>query len=222
MARRYYSSTAVGTTYTSDLTAGQTTIPIAAAVGLPTQYPYRMALDYDFTTEELVDVTNRVGLTLTVVRGVDGTTAQAHTSGGDIRHVISAGDMAEANAFINALPQVLTIALSDEVTALTTGTAKVTMRMPYACTLTSPPRASLSTASTSGSPTVDINKNGTSILHATNKLAIDANEKTSVTSAFPTSLVTTAIADNDEITFDIDSAGTGAKGLKVTLYYTVP
>jgi hypothetical protein len=116
----------------------------------------------------------------------------------------------------------ITIALSDEVTAVTTGVAKVTWRAPFAMTLTAVPRASLNTASSTGTPTVDINVGGTSILHATNKLTIDATEKTSATAAIATSLVTTAIADDAEFTFDIDVAGTGATGLKITLYYKRP
>lgn len=112
----------------------------------------------------------------------------------------------------------LTVALSDEGTSISTGTAKLTMRAPYAMTLTKIPRASLSTASTSGNPTVDINVGGTSILGA-NKLSIDANEKTSTTAATATTVATASIADDAEITFDIDVAGTGAKGLKVTLYF---
>lgn len=117
------------------------------------------------------------------------------------------------------LEEVIIVALSDETTALTTGTAKATFRMPYACKLTTTlPRASVNTASSSGIVTVDINKNGTSIL--TNKLTIDANEKTSVTAATAVTLVSTptTFASNDEITMDIDVAGTGAKGLKVALY----
>ena len=56
------------------------------------------------------------------------------------------------------------LAASDETTALTTGTAKVTFRMPHAMTLTSV-RASLTTAQASGSIfTVDINQGGTSVL----------------------------------------------------------
>ena len=111
----------------------------------------------------------------------------------------------------------MTVALSDEATAITTGTAKVTFRAPFAMTLYQIPRASLSTASTSGNPAIDINKNGVSILSTT--LTIDANEKTSVTAATAAVLSTTSIADDDEISMDIDTAGTGAKGLKVTLYY---
>jgi hypothetical protein len=48
------------------------------------------------------------------------------------------------------LPTEIQVAASDETTALTTGTAKVTFRMPYAMTVTAV-RASLSTAQASGS-----------------------------------------------------------------------
>jgi|694.fasta_scaffold03440_24 hypothetical protein len=115
-------------------------------------------------------------------------------------------------------PVVLAIAVSDETTNITTGTAKVTFRMPFAMTVTSV-RASLATASTSGNPTFDINEGGTSILGA-NKLSIDANEKTSTTAATATSISDSALADDAEITIDIDTAGTGAKGAKVYIIGT--
>ena len=109
------------------------------------------------------------------------------------------------------------LAVSDEVTNITTGTAKLTFRAPFAMALTKIPRASLTAVSTSGIPTVDINVNGSSILST--KITVDANEKTSTTAATPAVLSTTSIADDAEITVDIDVAGTGAKGLKVTLFY---
>ena len=111
----------------------------------------------------------------------------------------------------------MTVALSDETTAITTGTGKITFRAPHAMTLNQIPRASLSTASSSGNPAVNIKVGGTSIFSTT--LTIDANEKTSTTAATPAVLSTTSIADDAEITMDIDTAGTGATGLKVTLYY---
>jgi hypothetical protein len=111
------------------------------------------------------------------------------------------------------------LAASDETTALTTGTAKVTFRSPAKFTVTGV-RASLSTAQTSGSIfTVDINKNGTSILGT--KLTIDNTEKTSVTAATPATILTTNIEDDSELTIDIDQVGDGtAKGLKITLIGT--
>lgn len=110
-------------------------------------------------------------------------------------------------------------AASDETTALTTGTAKVTFRLPVAMTLTGV-RASLTTAQASGSIfTVDINQNGTSVLGT--KLTIDNTEKTSVTAATPATITTSALTDDAEITIDIDQIGNGtAKGLKITLIGT--
>jgi hypothetical protein len=112
-----------------------------------------------------------------------------------------------------ALQFEMVVAVSDETTAITTGAAKVTFRMPRAVTLTKV-RASLSTASSSGLVTVDVNEGGVSIFSTT--LTIDANEKTSESAATAAVLSDTAIADDAEITIDIDGAGTGAKGLKVT------
>ncbi len=115
--------------------------------------------------------------------------------------------------------QSLSVALSDEYTPITTGTAKVTIRAPYGMKLTQIPRASLTTAASSGTPTVNIKVAGTTIF--TTKLTIDATEKTSVTAAIPAVLSTTNIADDAEITFDVDVAGSSATGLKVTLYYRI-
>jgi hypothetical protein len=112
----------------------------------------------------------------------------------------------------------MTVAISDEATALTTGTAKLTMRAPYTMRLARAPRATLTTASTSGLVTVDMNVSAASVFSTT--LTIDANEKTSTTAATAAVLSSTLILFDDEITFDIDAAGTGAKGLKVTLFFS--
>lgn len=118
---------------------------------------------------------------------------------------------------ISGLPVEIGVACSDETTAITTGTAKVTFRAPFAFTVTGV-RASLTTASSSGTPTVDINEGGTSILGT--KLSIDANEKTSVTAASAATITDSAIANDAEITIDIDTAGTGAAGLKLWIIGT--
>lgn len=108
------------------------------------------------------------------------------------------------------------VAASDESTALAAGVGKVTFRMPYAFTLTGI-RASLTTAQTSGSIlTVDVNEAGASILST--KLTIDNGEKTSTTAAAAAVISDATLADDAEITIDIDQIGDGtAKGLKVTL-----
>ena len=115
--------------------------------------------------------------------------------------------------------QSIVVAASDETTALAAGTGKITFRMPYAFTLTAV-RASLTTAQTSGSIlTVDINEGGTTILST--KLTIDNTEKTSTTAATAPVISDVNLADDAEITIDIDQVGDGtAKGLKITLIGT--
>jgi hypothetical protein len=110
------------------------------------------------------------------------------------------------------------IACSDETTDLETGTGKVTFRMPYAVTLIGV-KASVNTAPVGSTIIVDINENGSSILST--KLSIDASEKTSITAATPPVISDSALADDAEITIDIDQIGssTAGAGLKVTLIY---
>jgi len=109
------------------------------------------------------------------------------------------------------------MACSDETTALTAGTNKVKFRMPYAFTVTGV-RASLSTAGTGSQlVTVDINESGTSILST--EITIDATETTSVTAATAPVISDTSLADDAEITVDIDFIDTGgvSAGLKVAI-----
>lgn len=117
------------------------------------------------------------------------------------------------------IPCKIQLACSDETTALTAGTAKITFRMPHAMTVTAV-RASLTTAQASGNIfTVDINEGGTSILST--KLTIDNTELTSTTAATPPVISDSSLADDAEITVDIDQIGNGtAKGLKITLIGT--
>ena len=141
------------------------------------------------------------------------------TQSGMSSYLTSSTASATYATIAQAKTEYLTIACSDESTALTAGTAKITFRMPYAMTLTSV-RASLSTAQTSGSIfTVDINESGSSVLST--KLTIDNTEKTSTTAATAPVISDGNLADDAEITIDIDQVGDGtAKGLKVTLIGT--
>lgn len=109
-------------------------------------------------------------------------------------------------------------AASDETTAITTGTGKLSFAIPYAFTVVGV-YASLNTVSSSGTPTIDINEAGTTILST--KIVIDVSEKTGGSAGYQGTAAAAAvisdssIAANAEITVDIDVAGTGAKGLKV-------
>jgi hypothetical protein len=107
------------------------------------------------------------------------------------------------------------IACSDETTAIVAATGVAKFRMQYAMKLTAV-RASLSTAAASGTFTVDINESGSSILST--KLTIDATEKTSRTAAAAAVISDSSLADDAEISIDVDDDASGdAKGLKVYL-----
>jgi len=96
------------------------------------------------------------------------------------------------------IPVALEVACSDEETALTTGTAKVTFRMPYAMTL-------------------NVNEAGSTILST--KCTIDYTDLTSVGAGTAVVISDTALADNAQITVDIDAITGGAdeSGLKIQL-----
>jgi hypothetical protein len=107
------------------------------------------------------------------------------------------------------------IACSDETTAITTGTAKATFRMPYAFTLTAV-RASVTTAPTGSTIIIDINEAGSTILST--KLSIDASEKTSTTATTTAVISDSALADDAEITVDFDKVGSTIAGAGVKVY----
>lgn len=110
--------------------------------------------------------------------------------------------------------EVLMFAVSDETTALTTGVAKLTFRIPGF--ILSAVGGSLTTASSSGQVVFDINKAGTSVLST--KLSIDAGSKTSTGAAAAPVISDPNLPNDTEITIDIDAAGTGATGAKIYLY----
>ena len=107
------------------------------------------------------------------------------------------------------------IACSDETTDIAVATGVVTFRMPYAFTVTEV-RASATTAPTGATITVDINESGSSILST--KLTIDATEKTSETAATAAVISDSALADDAEITIDIDQVGSTLAGAGLKVY----
>lgn len=107
------------------------------------------------------------------------------------------------------------IALGDETTAITTGTAKATFRMPCAMKLLAV-RASVTTAPTGSTILIDINEGGTTVLST--KLMIDASEKTSTTAATPAVISDAVLADDAEITIDFDQVGSTIAGAGVKVW----
>ena len=110
------------------------------------------------------------------------------------------------------------IAASDETTDLATGTNKVYFRMPYVATLLAV-KATVNTAPTGSTLICDINEAGTSVLGT--KLSIDASEKTSDTAASAATITDSALANDAEITIDIDQVGSTIKGKGLKVYLKV-
>ncbi|HEY6018565.1 MAG TPA: hypothetical protein VIY48_01265 [Candidatus Paceibacterota bacterium] len=132
MTVRFYSSIAQQTTLTGTYSPSATVIAVAATTGFPSSTPYTLALDYGTASEELVEVTNVAGLSLTVTRAIDGTSATTHNAGAIVRHVSSARDFADSRAHENASQNVHGIAVGSSVVG-TTDTQTLTNK-----TLTSP------------------------------------------------------------------------------------
>ena len=125
-------------------------------------------------------------------------------------------NMPDRDVHSNVSNEVILLACSDETTALTVGTGKVTFRCPFAFYVTGV-SASVTTAPVGSTIICDINEAGSTILST--KLSIDASEKTSTSAASAAVISDASIAADAEITVDIDQIGssTAGAGLKVKL-----
>jgi len=181
----------------------------------------------DETSDDLTEGATKLLMTTSERSKLSGieASATADQTGAEIKALYEAES--DTNAFTDAeqtklsgLPSTITesfiIPASAESGNLTTGTGVVKFRMPYAFTLTGV-RASVGTAPTGSTVTVDINEGGVSVLST--ELTIDATEKTSTTAATPVVISDSALADDAEITIDIDAVGStvAGEGLKITL-----
>jgi hypothetical protein len=117
----------------------------------------------------------------------------------------------------NLPDDVIVIPVGDESTALTTGTNRIRFRMPFAATLLAV-RANVNTAPTGSTLIVDVNEAGASVLGT--KLSIDATEFSSTTAASAATITDSSLADDAEISIDIDQIGStvAGAGLKVSLF----
>jgi hypothetical protein len=103
---RFYSSVALPTTLAAAISSpSATTISVNSVTGNPGSFPFTLLIDWGLPTQEAVSVTASSGTgpyTLTVVRGIDGTTAQTHVNGATVVHGVSAEDYNEPQVHIAA------------------------------------------------------------------------------------------------------------------------
>jgi hypothetical protein len=109
MTTRKYSSRAQQTTLTSGITSGDVTMTVGSGANLmggktpAVGETYTVVIDPDTALEEIVDVSNYAsGNTLTIARGIDGSTAVAHSAGAIVRHMVIGRDLTEANTHVEA------------------------------------------------------------------------------------------------------------------------
>ena len=129
----------------------------------------------------------------------------------------SAGDMLQYNATCSryeprAIRETFMTRFGSHTTCVTTGNGQYEFQLPYCFNVTEV-FATVATASTCGTPTIQIQQNALDVLST--EITIDANEKTSRTATVPPVISDNTWDTNGIITFDVDVAGTGTKGLIV-------
>jgi hypothetical protein len=114
MTIRKYSSRSQKTTLASAITSSSNSITVVSATSLlggvtiAAGETYTVVIDPDTALEEIVDVYkvdgNPVsGNTLAIVRNIDGSVAQAHSAGAEVRHMAIGRDYREANTHTELL-----------------------------------------------------------------------------------------------------------------------
>jgi hypothetical protein len=108
MTTRKYTSRSQQTTLTGSVTSGASIIPVVSATTLlggatvSTGQTFTVVIDPDTALEEVVDVTAISSNNLTITRAIDGSSAQDHSAGAVVRHMIIGRDLREANTHIEA------------------------------------------------------------------------------------------------------------------------
>jgi len=108
MTIRKYSSRAQQTTLSFSITAADTNVTVVNGSNLmggktpAVGETYTVVIDPDTALEEIVDVSNYTsGNSLTIARGIDGSSGVAHSAGAIVRHMVVGRDLSEANTHAN-------------------------------------------------------------------------------------------------------------------------
>ena len=122
--------------------------------------------------------------------------------------------------------KMIQLKIIDDATALTTGDGKIIFMIPEEMNGMNlvKAHAMVSTVSSSGTPTIQIRNVTDSVDMLSTKITIDASEYTSYTAATAPVIDTSKddVATGDRIAIDVDSAGSGAKGLTIFLAFRLP
>jgi hypothetical protein len=108
MTTRKYSSRSQQTTLTGALTSSGTSATVVSGsallggVTISAGETFTIVIDPDTALEEIVDVTAVSTNTLTITRGIDGSSGQAHSAGAVVRHMAIGRDYREANTHVEA------------------------------------------------------------------------------------------------------------------------
>jgi hypothetical protein len=133
MTTRKYSSRSQQTTLTGALTASGTTATVVSGTallgGVTVTAPetFTIVIDPDTALEEIVDVTAVSTNTLTITRGVDGSSGQIHSAGAVVRHMAIGRDYREANQHVENTTTAHGLTLANLVKTTDTGTVTGTM-----------------------------------------------------------------------------------------------
>jgi len=108
MTIRQYSSRSQQTTLTGAITSGATSMTVVSGTGLlggvtiPAGRTFTIVIDPDTALEEIVNATAVSTNTFTIVRAIDGSSAQDHSAGAVVRHMAIGRDYRDANLHANA------------------------------------------------------------------------------------------------------------------------
>ena len=138
MTTRKYSSRSQQTTLASALTSSGTTATVVSGTSLlggatvSAGETFTIVIDPDTALEEIVDIYSASGNpvstnTLTIVRGIDGSSGVAHSAGAVVRHMAIGRDYREANQHIENTTTAHGLTLADVV--LTTETNVISSGM---------------------------------------------------------------------------------------------
>jgi len=157
MTTRKYSSRSQSTTLASAITSASNSITVISAssvlggITIAAGETFTVVIDPDTALEEIVDIYSASGNpvsgnTLAIVRNIDGSVAQSHSAGAEVRHMAIGRDYREANQHVENTTTAHGITLANLVKTTDTGTVSTAMLAANAVTTAKITDANVTTA----------------------------------------------------------------------------